>query len=102
LEGKTLVIETNNFNDKTWIDRIAVPHSEQMKLIERLHLNDEGQLQIDMRVEDPVALAKPWEFSRYYRKTDWTIEELMCVDNSTYTPFENALLEFDGDEEADR
>jgi len=35
--------------------------------------------------EDPKALAKPWEFSRYYRKTDWTIEELMCEDNATYT-----------------
>jgi hypothetical protein len=97
-EGKTLVVESTNFNDKTWIDRIAVPHSTEMKLIERLYLNDKGQLQIDMRIEDPKALAKPWEFSRYYRKTDWTIEELMCEDNATYTPFEDALLEFDGDE----
>jgi len=98
-EGETLVVETTNFNDKTWIDRIAVPHSEEMKLIERIHLNAQGQLQVDMRVEDPVALTKPWEFSRYYRKTDWTIEELMCEDNATYTPFENALLEFDGEGE---
>ena len=72
-----------------------MPHSDKMVLTERLHLNDQGQLQIDMRIDDPVALAKPWEFSRYYRKTDWTIEELMCVDNATYTPFEDALLEFD-------
>jgi len=94
-EGKTLVVETTQFNDKTWIDRIAVPHSEEMKLTERIYLNDEGQLQIDMRIEDPVALAKPWEFSRYYRKTDWTIEELVCEDNATYEDFEDALLEFD-------
>jgi hypothetical protein len=94
-EGKTLVVESANFNDRTWIDRIAVPHSEEMRLIERIYINDKNQLQVDMRVEDPVALAKPWEFSRYYRKTDWTIEELMCEDNATYTPFENALLEFD-------
>jgi hypothetical protein len=94
-EGETLVVETTNFNDRTWIDRIAVPHSEEMRLIERFHLNDSGQLQIDMRVEDPVALAKPWEFSRYYRKTDWTIEELVCEDNATYEEFEKTLLEFD-------
>jgi hypothetical protein len=100
-EGETLVVETNNFNDRTWIDRIAVPHSEQMRLVERIYVNGEGQLQVDMRVEDPVALAKPWEFSRYYRKTDWTIEELMCEDNATYEPFENALLEF-GDEGEDQ
>jgi hypothetical protein len=94
-EGKTLVVETNQFNDKTWIDRIAVPHSEEMTLTERIYLNDQGQLQVDMRVVDPVALAKPWEFSRYYRKTDWTIEELVCEDNATYEEFENTLLEFD-------
>jgi hypothetical protein len=94
-EGETLVVETTNFNDRTWIDRIAVPHSEEMRLIERFHLNDSGQLQIDMRVEDPVALAAPWEFSRYYRKTDWTIEELVCEDNATYEEFEKTLLEFD-------
>jgi hypothetical protein len=99
-DGDTLVVETTYFNDKTWLDRIAVPHSEELKLTERLYLNADGNLQIDMRVEDPVALAKPWEFSRYYRKTDWTIEELVCEDNATYEEFENALLEFD-DERAE-
>jgi hypothetical protein len=94
-DGNALVVETTQFNDKTWIDRIAVPHSEEMKLTERIYLNDAGQLQVDMRVEDPIALAKPWEFSRYYRKTDWTIEELVCEDNATYEEFENQLLEFD-------
>jgi hypothetical protein len=97
-DGETLVVETTQFNDRTWIDRIAVPHSEEMKLTERIYVNREGQLQIDMRVDDPKALAKPWEFSRYYRKTDWTIEELVCEDNATYEEFESQLLEFDGGE----
>ena len=94
-EGDTLVVESVNFNDRTWLDRRAVPHSEQMRFIERLRLDDEGNLRIDMRVEDPVALAEPWEFRRFYRKTDWTVEELVCEDNATYTPFENSVLDFD-------
>jgi hypothetical protein len=98
-EGDTLVVETVNFNDKTWIDRIAVPHSEEMRLIERIRINDEGLLQIDLTVEDPVALAEPWVARRTYRKTDWTIEELMCEDNETYEPFENAVLEYDEESE---
>jgi hypothetical protein len=98
-EGKTLVVETTQFNDKTWLDRIAVPHSEEMKLTERFSLDGEGRLRIDMRVDDPVALAKPWEFSRLYSKTDWTIEELACEDNATYEEFENQLLEFDDERE---
>jgi len=97
-EGKTLVVETTNFNDRTWLDRIAVPHSDQMRLVERFSLNEAGQLRIDMRVEDAVALAKPWEFYRIYRRADWTIEELVCEDNANYEAFENALLEYDEDD----
>jgi hypothetical protein len=98
-EGSTLVVESTSFNDKTWIDRIATPHSEEMRLIERIHINDKGQLQVDMTVEDPIALVEPWKFTRTYRKTDWTIEELMCMDNATYQPFEDAVLGFDEDSE---
>lgn len=94
-EGKTLVVETSNFNDRTWLDRIAVPHSDQMGLIERFSLNEAGQLRIDLRVEDDVALAEPWEFSRLFRKTDWTIEELVCEDNANCESFESALLEYE-------
>jgi len=98
-EGQVLVVETTGFNDRTWIDRIAVPHSEEMRVTERFHLNDAGQLQIDIRVDDPVALAEPWVFSRYYRKTDWTIEEFVCEDNATYEEYEKNLLEFDAEAE---
>jgi hypothetical protein len=94
-EGDTLVVETVGFNDKTWLDRIAVPHSEELRLIERMHVDANGLLQIDIRIEDPVALEEPWIVRRTYRKTDWTIEELMCMDNVTYLPFEDAVLEFE-------
>jgi hypothetical protein len=97
-EGDTLVVDTTGFNDRTWIDRIAVPHSEDMRLTERMHLNASGYLQIDMRVEDPKALAAPWEFTRYFKKTDWTIDELVCKDNSNFDDFENSVLEFKGDD----
>jgi hypothetical protein len=96
-EGGTLVVESVNFNDRTWLDRRGVPHSEEMRLVERIRLDADGNLQIDMRVEDPIALAEPWEMRRIYRKTDWTIEELMCEDNSTYAPFENSVLEFEAE-----
>jgi hypothetical protein len=96
-EGDTLVVDTTGFNDRTWIDRIAVPHSEDMRLVERMHLNASGYLQIDMRVEDPKALAKPWEFTRYFKKTDWMIDELVCKDNSNFDEFENSVLDFKGD-----
>jgi hypothetical protein len=58
-----------------------------------------GRRRFDPCPLDPVALAKPWEFSRIYREADWTIEELLCEDNATYEEFESQLLEFDDDSE---
>jgi hypothetical protein len=98
-EGDTLVVETVNFNDRTWIDRRAVPHSEEMRLFETFSIDGDGNLAIEMRVEDPLALVEPWEFRRVYRKTDWTIDELVCMDNENYDTFENAVLEFNRDGE---
>jgi hypothetical protein len=100
-EGETLVVETTNFNDRTWLDRRGVPHSEEMTLIERFRLDADGNLQIDLRVEDPVALTEPWVARRVYGRTDWTIEELVCEDNATYTEFENAVLEFEGESDGE-
>ena len=93
-EGDTLVVETTNFNDKTWIDRRGVPHSEQLKLTERMHINADGVLQIDLTVEDPVAYTAPWTGQKFYGRVDWNIEEFMCMDNVTFLDFEQDILDF--------
>lgn len=94
-EGTTLVVESVNFNDRTWLDRRGVPHSEALRIEERFRIDADGNLEIQLRVEDPIALAEPWLARRVYSRTDWTIEELVCEDNATYEPFENAVLEFE-------
>jgi hypothetical protein len=91
-EGDTLVVETTNFNDKTWIDRRGVPHSEQLKLTERMRRLDEDRLQIDMLIEDPIAYTEPWTAQRLFGKVAWNIEEFMCMDNVTFLPFEKKVL----------
>ena len=35
-EGDTLVADTVNFNDKTWLDRIGHPHSDALHVVERI------------------------------------------------------------------
>jgi hypothetical protein len=100
-EGDTLVVETTNFNDRTWIDREGVPHSEQLRVLERLHINDNGDLQIDITIEDPVAFPAPWTGQRFYARSDWNIEEFMCMDNVTFEEYENEVLNYEGAESAD-
>jgi hypothetical protein len=92
-EGQTLVVETTNFNDKTWLDRLGVSHSESLRVIERIRRIDADRLEIDITMEDPVALAEPWRAKRYLRRTDWAIEELSCMDNQNFLEYERQILE---------
>ena len=96
-EGDELVVETVNFNDKTWVDRRGVPHSEQMRVIERFRRVDEDHLEIDVTVEDPIAFTEPWSGTRYYRAVDWDVEEFVCMDNVNFEAFEREVLEYDPD-----
>ncbi len=100
-EGDTLVVETVNFNDKTWIDRRGVPHSAELRIIERFRRIDEDRLVIDITVEDPIAFTETWTGQRHYRTVDWEIEEFICMDNVGYAAFESSLIDYDGDQADD-
>ena len=93
-EGDTLVVESVNFNDKTWIDRRGVPHSDQLHVEERFYRNDD-QLIIDITVNDPIAFTEPWTGRKTFATAAWTIEEFVCLDNSSFQEFEEILLEHD-------
>jgi len=44
-EEDTLVVDTTNFNDKTWLDRGGHPHSEGLRLTERIRRVDHDTLE---------------------------------------------------------
>jgi hypothetical protein len=95
-EGDTLVVETVNFNDKTWVDRRGVPHSEQMRVVERIRRAGNDELTIDITVYDPIAFTEPWSARREFRSAnDWQIEESICLDNESFTDFEQSLIDYE-------
>jgi hypothetical protein len=88
-EGDTLVVDTVGFNDKTWLDRDGRPHSDQLHVIERFHRVDRDNMTIDLTMEDPKALLKPWKVQLYFQyKPDWVLMEQDCTDNSSFAGFE--------------
>ena len=89
-EGDTLVVDTTGFNDRTWIDRRGLPHSEELHVVERFRRVDENTLQIDVTVEDARAYTKPWTVQLRYtrRPPQWRILELVCEDDATFVPLE--------------
>ena len=94
-EGDTLVVESVNFNDNTWIDRRGVPHSDQLRVEERFSRSDSGQLIVDIMVDDPVAFTRSWTARKVFDPVSWTIEEFVCLDNLSFQEFEQILLEHD-------
>ena len=44
-DGDTLVVESAGFNDRTWLDRAGHPHSEKLRVTERLRRVDFGHMQ---------------------------------------------------------
>lgn len=88
-EGDVLVVETIGFMDKSILyinrpDNVSIYPSPQMKMVERIHLEEEGNVMINERtLTDPVNLAEPWVTTvRYERRPDWEIEEVICAENN--------------------
>jgi hypothetical protein len=61
-EGDTLVIETTNFTDRTFIGSNGggVPNTEQLKLTERLTRVDPAMIEYVATIDDPGAFTAPW------------------------------------------
>jgi len=68
-EGDTLVVNTNGFNDRTWLDFAGHPHSEALRTIERFHRRDFGHMDVEMTLEDPKTFTRLITF-----KADKTLE----------------------------
>jgi hypothetical protein len=80
-EGDTLVIETQGFNDKTWIDAAGVPHSTGMKVTERIRRLDAENLEIVSIIDDPAMYTKPWGFTTYPKLLKGELLEYICNEN---------------------
>ena len=59
-EGDTLVVETTGFNEGFWIDRGALPHTEQLKTLERFTRLDMRTIAYELTIDDPGAYTKPF------------------------------------------
>jgi len=62
-DGDTLVVESNGFNEKTWLDVEGHPHTEDLRMIERYRRPDFGHIQLQVAFDDPKAYAHPFTVS---------------------------------------
>ena len=81
-EGDTLVIDITNMNDKTRLDTVGHPHSDQLHLIERLRRTGPTTMSYEVTVDDPKAYTGPWTQSRLFQlKPKLELMEYVCLEN---------------------
>jgi hypothetical protein len=82
-------------NDKTWTDRFATPHTEQLHVIERYRLVDDGKtLHAHFFVTDPGAFTTGWSaVMTWPRMNVAKIDEEVCAENNLGLPI--PVAEFD-------
>jgi hypothetical protein len=82
--GDTLVVDTIGLSTRTRVDSYQTPHTEQLHVVERYRLVDNGEaLDVVAYVEDPGAFATPWTArQRYRRNTDAPLAEEICAENN--------------------
>ncbi len=59
-EGDTLVVETVNFNEDTWLTDDGTFHTADLRVVERLW-READTLYYQATAFDPAVLAEPWE-----------------------------------------
>jgi len=73
-EGKTLVVETTNFNSR----RRLQGATENLKLVERFTRVDSDTIDYRLTVSDPDTFTQPWTLENSLWRTDDMIYEVAC------------------------
>ncbi len=76
-DGDTLVVDTVGFVPDTIITE-GIPHSDQMRIIERIRKIDNDHMQITRTIIDPKVLVKPWTVTLPYVREKGDLLEYIC------------------------
>jgi hypothetical protein len=60
-EGNTLVVDSTNFNGRTWLDMAGNFTTESLHVIERFTPTDANTIQYEATIEDPTIYTRPWK-----------------------------------------
>jgi hypothetical protein len=83
-EGDTLVIDTVGIKESVPSYNM-LPHSDRMRITERIRLVAPDVLHDQITIEDPVVLEKPFTYTLGYRRLpDYKMVEFVCENNREY------------------
>jgi hypothetical protein len=84
-EGDTLVVNALAFAERFWFSNGGLPHTESLKLTERISRPDAGTLKYEVTVDDNGAYTRPWTGGWTLGWVNGDVEEYFCDDNNKET-----------------
>jgi hypothetical protein len=86
-DGDTLVVETQGFRDRGWLDATGTPISHTAMITERFRRPSLGLLEIDVRIDDAKTFLRPVNVRvSYSLRPDDELIELVCLENQKFGP----------------
>ena len=80
-EGDTLVVDTKNINERTWLDTAGHVHSDQLHLVERFQKTDPDNIKWTVTFEDPKFYSDPFSVTLNMKKQNTAIMSYSCEEN---------------------
>ena len=81
-EGDTLVVDTIAVDERTWNNFTGWFHSDQEHVIERISRPDVNHLVVQVTIEDPKVLTRPWTSApRVWSLGHEKLQEYFCTNN---------------------
>ena len=79
-EGDTLVVQSNSFNDQTFLDATGLPHSDKLVTTERIRKTG-NQLEDIVTIHDPDLYTRDWQARFVYaQRDDVHLQDYACGD----------------------
>lgn len=93
-EGDTLVVETMGLDERSWLDNLGYPHSEDAHLEERYRRVDADTLELVMTLNDPATYTRPLVsnkklFKLNQKKPEEWRPQIYCVPSEEFSLYEN-------------
>ena len=85
-EGDTLVVDSTNFNGKTWLNEAGDVISYAEHVVERFTPTDAQNITYTATVTDPVVYTKPWTIRMKLTRQDDELLEIACHEDDADLP----------------
>lgn len=81
-EGDTLVVETTNFNGKTWLNEVGDVVSHAEHVVERFTAVDADTINYQATVTDPNVYTRPWTIAMPFKRQRGELLEAACHEDN--------------------